>query len=108
VIRDMMLTADNPKHGHIVSFLPFLKVVWKHGLRAQISIAHTFPPKSMTFDTEYRPFLLATKMSRTAQALCNDDIHVARFHRTLGYIAIRDDGSGDLVHWTTNTHDHWI
>jgi hypothetical protein len=105
-MRDMMSTADNPRNGPIISFLPFLKVIWKHGLQAQMSIVHTLP-KMDPSDIEYRSFLLATKMSLPAQALCNEDIHVARLHRTLGYIAIRDDGSGDLVHWTTSTHENW-
>jgi hypothetical protein len=87
------------------AFLPLLRVVWKHSLRASVSVAMT-----MSCDKygpqDYQTFFTLSAMSVALQAFCNDDIGIARFQRTLGCIAIRGDGSGDIVHWTTSRHAH--
>jgi hypothetical protein len=88
VARGSMSRVQSPDYDNAVAFLPFLRIVWKHSLRARISIAHTLRPKSLPYDDQYQPFLPGTKMSLTVQGLCNDDINVAKFHRTLAYIAI--------------------
>jgi hypothetical protein len=90
-------------------FLPFLKVVWKHKLRADINVARTGPRyhRPSGQPAPYEPFRVLAGMSTVLNSLCKDDLDIARFSRTLGCIALKEDGSGgDIVYRTTGKHNH--
>jgi hypothetical protein len=104
-----VLYGSEPRSNEFaVAFLPFLKVVWKYNLQARLSIAQTSLPNSIVTYNMNRPPSIMPRMSITAQAFCKDTLDIAKFHRTLGYIAIREDGTGDVVHWTTSAHSHHL
>lgn len=89
------------------AFLPFVKAVWKYKLHAEVTVAQINPLHHRWNHAEYRPFLTLAAMSTILSSLCKDDLEIARFSRTLGCMALKEDGSGgDIVYRTTRKHTH--
>jgi hypothetical protein len=56
---------------------------------------------------KHLPFQTLIPMSSKLHSLCQDDLNIKRYVRTLASVAVQENGSaGDIVHWTTSQHRH--